>query len=255
MNYVYYFTGTGNSLQIANDIATQIENKTKGICNVRKITDYKGEKLEADTVGLIFPVYNWGLPLIVVNFLKKVNISNDTYVYAIANYGGLPGRALDQCKSILEKRNINLASGFLIQMPGNYIIAYDAKDQRKQEKIFKNEREKIKEISDIISQGKQMKIQKSHAMIDRLFTNYMYKDTKNFHCKDNDFVVNESCIGCGLCSKRCPVGNIIIKDKKPVWKHKCEFCLACIQSCPKEAIDYKEKTKGRKRYINPNVKL
>ncbi|WP_294379466.1 EFR1 family ferrodoxin, partial [uncultured Clostridium sp.] len=102
---------------------------------------------------------------------------------------------------------------------------------------------------------KVLPIEKSHALIDRLFTNYFYKDVIEFHERDRNFIVSDKCTSCGLCIKKCPVGNITMKNGKPKWNHKCELCLSCIQSCPKEAINYGEKTKGRKRYLNPNVKM
>ena len=37
--------------------------------------------------------------------------------------------------------------------------------------------------------------------------------------------------------------------------NECERCVACISWCPEKAIDFARKTKGRRRYNNPNVKL
>ena len=53
---------------------------------------------------------------------------------------------------------------------------------------------------------------------------------------DTSFSVNEKCNGCGTCAKICPVKNISITDKKPVWQHHCENCLACYNWCPVKAI-------------------
>ncbi|WP_202905835.1 EFR1 family ferrodoxin, partial [Clostridium botulinum] len=69
------------------------------------------------------------------------------------------------------------------------------------------------------------------------------------------YTVDNNCIGCGLCAKRCSVNNITMVNGKPNWNHNCELCASCIQSCPKKAIDYKGMTKKRKQYLNPNVKL
>ncbi|MBE6072218.1 MAG: 4Fe-4S ferredoxin [Clostridium butyricum] len=250
MNTIYYFTGTGNSLQIADDLSKQLGN-----CTIHKIAEYSGEKISADTLGVVFPVYNWGLPLILCDFLKKLNISNGTYIYTVANYGGLPGKALDQCRDILKDKNIILSSGFLINMPGNYIIGYGAKSKQAQEKLFAKEKKKVNDIVNFVKNRKKGDIEKSNLIIDRVFTNYFYKDIVNFHEADKNFTVNNKCISCGLCAKRCPVNNITIKDGKPVWNHKCELCVACIQSCPKEAINYAGKTEKRNRYLNPNVKF
>ena len=63
MNKIYYFTGTGNSLQIAEDLSVEL-----GECSINKIAEYSGDLIEADTLGIIFPIYFWGLPLIVCEF-------------------------------------------------------------------------------------------------------------------------------------------------------------------------------------------
>ena len=57
-----------------------------------------------------------------------------------------------------------------------------------------------------------------------------------------------SCTSCGLCAARCPLNNIVLEGGRPVWKGECTHCMACIGGCPTEAIEYGEKSKGRRRY-------
>lgn len=250
MNNIYYFTGTGNSLQIAIDISKQFDESL-----LTKISDYNGEIVSGESLGIVFPVYNFGLPQIVVEFLKKLNVSETVYIYAVANYGALPGKALDQCKSMLKQKNRDLSSGFLINMPGNNITFYDAYSKKKQQKLFAAEQKRTKFIINNVKGMKKLEIEKSNYLIDRIFYKVLYNKISCFHKADMNYSVSNECSGCGLCEFRCQVKNINIANGKPEWQHHCEKCMACIQSCPNKAIDFKGKTKDRTRYLNPNIEL
>lgn len=249
MNYIYYFTGTGNSLQIAEDIKNKLKNT-----EIAKIAEYNGEKIECDTLGIVFPVYDWGMPLIIGRFLDNLNVNPNTYIYAVTNFNAMPGKTLDQCKEKLESRGLSLSAGFLITMPGNYILMYGAVNEKRQQKLFKKEKIKTEYIAEIVRCKKKIKIEKSHLIFDRLFFKSMYKYIKNFPKNDVNFNVSDACIGCSKCAKRCSVKNIEMKNGKPSWQHHCEMCMACIEYCPKQAIEYGDKTQGKARYQNPNVK-
>lgn len=70
------------------------------------------------------------------------------------------------------------------------------------------------------------------------------------------FRAEESCVGCGLCAKKCPVQAIEMRERKPVWvKEKCALCLGCLHRCPKFAIQYGKNTQRHGQYKNPNVTL
>ena len=67
--------------------------------------------------------------------------------------------------------------------------------------------------------------------------------------KTSFFTVEDTCMGCGLCAKRCPVGAIQMVDGKPMWAApKCEKCLRCLHYCPKFAIQHGPKTKDHGQY-------
>jgi Fe-S-cluster-containing hydrogenase component 2 len=56
----------------------------------------------------------------------------------------------------------------------------------------------------------------------------------------------ERCIGCGLCSKYCPLG-VIVLDPESKKSYKCDLCAGsprCVQACPTGALELAQETGG-----------
>ena len=251
---IYYFSGTGNSLKVARDLAAELGGAE--IVPIPKAIKEAPIEPQASCVGIVFPVYVWGQPLIVNSFIDKLSLSKNTYVFAIATYGGMPGATLKQTAKQLESKGSRLHAGFGITMPGNYTPMYGAIPEERQNSMFQKEIARIKEIAEIIKNGIEHKPETSNFLANCIFSGIIYKlGAPRLPKSDKSFWVDEKCNSCSICEKVCPVKNIKIIDGKPTWQGRCEQCMACLQWCPKEAIQFGKKTADRKRYRCPETKV
>jgi ferredoxin len=62
---------------------------------------------------------------------------------------------------------------------------------------------------------------------------WFYRKTIDY---TNKLKISDICIGCGLCSQKCPMRNIRIEENKAIAGEKCTMCYRCISLCPKQAI-------------------
>jgi len=250
---LYCFSGTGNSLVVARDIAAGL-GQTEIIPLARALRE--GVKNRSERIGIVFPVYIWGLPLVVADFLKKLKPSDATYFFAVCTYGGFPAGTLVQARKLLAANGVKLSAGFGVKMPGNYAPLYGAIPEEKQAQLFAAEKDKVQKIIRAVKERKAASPEKSSFVINYIFTDIVYKfSAPHMPVMDSKFMADDKCNSCGVCARVCPAKNIELKDGKPVWLHRCFQCMACLQWCPVEAIQYGEATAKRKRYRHPGVKL
>ncbi|TFG13557.1 MAG: 4Fe-4S ferredoxin [Promethearchaeota archaeon] len=246
---IYYFSGTGNSLKIATLLSEKLQHCE--LIPIAKIWLNDPIISNSENIGIIFPLYFWGLPAIVYNFITKLDLSSANYTFAvITSGGGRTGAALRQLDTLLNKKHKQLNAGFSVKMPGNYILMYDVPSVEKQKELFKNSADKLERIAERISNKKDRERKEILAFIGNIGNKLFRKKVYN---SDINFYADEKCNSCEICEKICPVNNIKIIDGRPQWQHKCQQCLACLHFCPQFAIQYGKKTIGRKRYHHPEI--
>ncbi|MBN1232976.1 MAG: EFR1 family ferrodoxin [Candidatus Coatesbacteria bacterium] len=250
---IYFFTGTGNTLSIAKDLAAEFSECE--LVDIAKAAREEEIEIDSDITGILYPVYYFGMPNIVKSFIGSLKGDEKKYIFSIANAGSVAGNALKNTASALEKQGLKLSAGFIVLMPGNYIPMYGAWDTEKQKGIYIQEKKRIKEIAGIVKQKKATAIETSSVIYSWFLSGIHRIYANKFSTYDNNFEVNDKCTSCRLCERICPVNNIVIEDDRPTWQHKCELCMACIQWCPSLAIEYSDKTRDRKRFQNPDIKI
>ena len=249
---IYYFSGTGNSLKIARDVAERLEECE--LVPIAKVWQQDQLASLTEKVGFVFPLYYAGLPKIVYDFLSKIELAKSNYFFAVITYAGdINTTPLQQIETILNAKSKTLSAGFYILMPNNFIIGYDIHSEARQKEFFE---EAIKNVEIIYKN-----VEKNEDNLGKAFFEKRRAKSENFNKTfrdkvdeyDKSFYVEDTCTSCGICVKVCPVNNITLKEGIPQWQHKCQQCLACINFCPEKCIHFGDKTLKTGRYHHPEI--
>lgn len=251
---LFFFSGTGNSLNAAIRIQENIENCE--ILSIPKVFEEKKFTYEAAKIGFIFPVHFLDAPQIVREFLKNIKITGNPYVFAVATCGGEIGKTFQTINILLDLQNRKLHSEFSLVLPSNSIIMEDKSSTPEEiDRLIKNSEVRINEIIEIITNNEIEKFIPTRVSFKNRFGSWMGRFFLYRIFNDRRFKVdNEKCIRCGTCVSVCPMNNIEIVDDKVTYNHNCECCLACIHWCPRNAIEHFN-TRGIPRYHHPNIKV
>lgn len=149
----------------------------------------------------------------------------------------------------LATQGLTLNAQYSIKMPDTWTPTFDLSNPQKVSKINQEELPQIAEIIAYIQQCDcgDYKLAKIPMIAVKLFHPLYQKARRTTH-----LYVENSCIGCGMCEKNCPVQAIQIKEGKPVWvKDQCVMCLGCLHHCLNFAIQYGRNTKKHGQYVHP----
>lgn len=266
MTTVYYFSGTGNSLSLARLIA---QKTSASLLPIAGFLNANSIPVKEDAFGIVFPVYYGNMPVIVKQFVRKLEGITGKYVFAVCTYGGSKGNAVKNLKSMLNARGGKLSLVYGIHMPQNAFY----KRSEKREKLYSKAANLLKDINVLID-SRSTGYHSSDRFMDiitspmsGLFEPMSIKGLQQItHCTatsnidelirtaGSTFCAGEGCSGCGTCARVCPVGNITMTGDKPVWQAHCENCLACYNLCPSKAIDGPIVKNGY-FYLHPGLKL
>ena len=272
---IFYFSGCGNSQHVAETIAAGLNDKLVFIPEAARSNRYDYTLAEGESLGFVFPVYAWGPPKLVLDFVEKVKvevpesvegpIQNNgfnfvessistgsttlPYVYFACTCGDECGHTEKVFRKAVEARGWTLSACFSLQMPETYIGMPGFKldtDENAQRKI---------DAANAALSGFMPRLQKKESFSKMIvggaawLKSYLVNPGFNrFATDDKKYRSTEACIHCGKCVKVCPLQNITLEDGRPVWHGNCTICMACYHHCPVNAIQYGKATVGKGQY-------
>ena len=233
-NTVYYFSGTGNSLQVAKLIADKLENTE--ILSIAGLLNEKVIENHSECIGIVFPVYCVDVPDFIQDFIKKISLNNQQYVFTVVTCGGTPGNSLYTVDKLLIQLNNKLSYGYEVLLGDNSIVYKTGIEELNKrikdmelicETIVMNTRERV--VSNQIYGESVESTKLKHDLQGLLYEELQINNKSTNH---------ETCTLCRKCISICPTKNISIDKNNITWGTKCVQCFACLNMCPNASIQF-----------------
>ena len=233
---IFYFTGTGNSLYAARQIAEEGEEVLSIPHEMRRA----GELFYADdAVGIVYPVYGHDMPAMVKQFIERAHLDTP-YLYLIATYGCMHGNAVELAMEAMEDAGHEPSYISTLIMVDNWLPSFDMNEQRANAPQ-KHIDESIAAIrSDVLARRKSIEpvsdedraVHEHFLSMGLRFEGEAVRDFLHFD--------DSICTGCGICASVCPAECIALEEGIAIRHAEsgfgCNACLACIHACPASAV-------------------
>lgn len=258
---ILYFTGTGNCLHIARQLA---RDNTE-LLSIPQMVKRGKYDFEADEIGIVYPIYGHMPPYMVRQFIRKAKLKAG-YKFAILTYGAGKCDAVEIWDGISRKAGNAFDYIGTIIMVDNWLPNFDMNEQIK---IDKHIPENLQKITNDLNGQKHWHepVTEEERQQHQDFMQQSGLDPEvGFLMKSEKcFTVTDACIDCGICTYVCPRGNYELTSRGVKMSGDCEFCFACIQNCPQRAIQFARQEDGsfpegteknpNARYRNEHISL
>ena len=246
---IYYFSGTGNSRNVAKWMASVAQDYHVE-CQLVNIAQIDRKALTAPEPGtlIIFlsPIHGFNYPPIMINFImrfpkgkNKVVLMNTRAGMLIGKFitPGITGIAFYLSALVLFLKGFSIKAILAVDMPSNWISVHPGLNDRTVKFLHMKNKERVEKFAHKIMQGKSYfkhLIEAYDILLAPVAVAY-YLAGRFFLAKT--YFASTDCDNCGLCVKACPVKAIIKVDSRPFWTFNCESCMKCMSNCPRKAIE------------------
>ena len=249
------FSGTGNSALVARELQRHIGG---GVLMLRdELLRDVGKELivvpEGEPVVWVFPIYSWGVPPVLVPFLRrsrlKITPEHSTPHFLVCTCGDDTGYADRQWEKVIGRRGWSPRGAFSVQMPNTYVLmkGFDVDSPDVVQTKLDAMPARVAHIADKIKKGYGSS-EMTRGSWAWLKTYVIYPWFVAFCMSPKPFHATDVCVGCALCARKCPLQNITMQSggndekpdsiERPHWGSRCALCLRCYHICPHHAVAY-----------------
>lgn len=237
---LFYFSGTGNTKIVVEQLAEELRKKEmqvtiKDIVHMKE-TEILFPKGEYDLIGIGAPVYGFGTPRLVMDFLNKWKEGKGQSVFLLrtaADFVSVNHNCSGKMISLLEKKNYQVCYDRIVVMGSNWAYEYP-KELVKQ--FLEVSKKKTKHMAMELAENINRRHHPSLIVKLLTFPSHFFEEKLGEKFFSKSLRTTENCVSCGLCEKNCPTKNIKVQGQTVEFFGDCMMCMKCIYSCPTKAI-------------------
>ena len=246
---IFYFSGTGNSRWVAEELANKLRTQLLFIPDVDITQTFTLEKNEK--LGFVFPCYAWAIPEFIVEFIKKLKVENVSYLYYACTCGDDTGRLKEQFCKVVAEKGWTGDLGYEIKMPESYVCLpfFDVDSKEKEQRKYNVAQQRVNDLVDDLLDSRRGIFNLLQGVLPRTKSTVLKWGFDKWCMTPKRFVANVQCTQCETCVTECPMKNISLMNGQIHWGDNCVMCLRCYHSCPQHAVEWGKYTRKHGQYL------
>jgi len=246
--HLYWFSGSGNTLQAASVFAERLRQREWSV-ELRPLEQSDPLAIDPEAVlGLAFPTYFFAIPEMVRTFVRSLPRTEGTSAMMLGTHGVLSGGVVGPMKRELTAKGFRCVAARILVMPDSFFPLLGSRTHRWQlTRGLKSAKRYADDFADERVRWTRWAILSDlhGALFGGMFA--ARKWTRN--CYSTVFARNKLCTRCGICIQCCPVNALEsyatshsashsekATDSPPRPKRNCTNCLRCVAVCPHDAM-------------------
>lgn len=247
---IYYFSGTGNSANVARWIAetAQSRNIQTELINIAHINRLQIPiPTENTLIAFCSPVHGFNYPPVMQSFIRRFPKGNHPVLLLNTRAGMLIGKWITPGLSgitfyfsafILRLKGYHIKAMFPVDLPSNWVSVHPGLNARTVKFLHERNKERVTAFAIKTLEGgtdfRSIREIVPDVLVSPVAIGYFLAGRFLFA---KTYYASRACNGCDVCINQCPVHAIKKVDNRPFWTFRCESCMHCMSFCPQKAVE------------------